>query len=184
MAWLRSLPTGRTSGRQRGYDPALCNLYPHFGLGFVAGFVGPCRNHCKPVMCGQLAVGGVQFRLVPARMLDAGLGAVWDRHLRYASKELQRADVGADPAGKILAPGGFREGVAAGASTRPRTAKLENPRRRSWDRKMGILSPSIIDEQFFSGAVFVAQNHIQLARPAAIQLTEVAVTVAVLVIFA
>jgi hypothetical protein len=65
-------------------------------------------------MFGQLAVGGVQFRLIPARMLDAGLRIVRDRHLGRPAKELQnkqpfqrRALIAAVYSGKIYVLGGF-----------------------------------------------------------------------------
>src|SRR5205807_9616983 len=87
---------------QRCYNPALCHLNSGLYLRLVARFVGPCRNHREGVMFGQLAVGGVQFRLIPAWMLDAGLGVVWDGHLRHSAQELQSADMRADPAGKVL----------------------------------------------------------------------------------
>jgi len=134
-------------------------------------------------MFGQLAVGGVQFRLIPAWMLDAGLGVVWDGHLRHSAQELQSADMRADPAGKVLAACRFREGVTAGAQHgyEQRSLKIHLARPGIVN---GDLVAGIIDEQFLSGAIFLPQNHIQLARPVTIQFAEVTVTIAVVMTFA
>ena len=118
-------------------------------------------------MFGQLAVGGVQFWLIPAWMLNAGLGVVGDGHLRYPAQELQRADMRADPAGKVLAAGRFREGVTAGTQ--------HGHEQRSFEVHIagpGVINRNlvagVIDEPLLSGAVFLPQNYVKMASPIAI----------------
>ena len=106
----------------------------------------------------------VQLGFIAAGMLDARFRVVWNDDLGNAVDELQRVNVRADPAGQILASGGFGEGVIAGAKHGDQQGcfEIQFAAPGIIDRN---LVAGVIDEQPLSGAVFLPQNHVQLASP-------------------
>jgi hypothetical protein len=74
---------------QRRYYPSLDYLNAGFGLGLVPGSIRPRRNDRHAVMLGQIAVRGIQIRLVIAWMRDGGLQIVWDHNLGRPAQKLK-----------------------------------------------------------------------------------------------
>jgi hypothetical protein len=62
-------------------------------------------------MSSHFAPGGVQNGLVAAGFDDAGFRAVRHDQPRQSPKMFEGADMRADPAGRLLAPGSLGEGV-------------------------------------------------------------------------
>lgn len=56
---------------QHRQDPPLDDLYADFNLGFVLGFTRARGQHGYAVMLGEIAVTGVDIRLVAMRLGDA-----------------------------------------------------------------------------------------------------------------
>ena len=168
---------------QRGYDPALCHLNSCLDLGFIARFVGASGNDREAIMLGQLAVGGIQFRFIAAGMLDCRFRVVGDDDFRRSTKELQSAHMRFDPAGQILAAGGFGKGIAAGAENRDKQRGLEIHFAGLLVID-GDLVASVVNEKLLSGAVVVPENYVEMFHPVAVELAESAVAVAVGMILA
>jgi hypothetical protein len=105
-------------------------------------------------MLSQFAVSGIQFRFIPARMLDARFGVIGNGDFRRSPEELQGVNMRIDPARQILASSGFGEGIAAGTQNgdKERRLKIDFAGLPVIDR---YLVSGIIDEQLLSGAVFV-----------------------------
>ena len=103
---------------QGGHDPALDYLNAHLRLGLVPGSIRPRRNDRHAVVLAQVAVGGIQIRLVIAGMRDGGLQVIRDHDLGHPAEELEGPHVRTDPVPQILPGGGLGEGVAAGAQHR------------------------------------------------------------------
>src|SRR3954454_23040598 len=59
------------------------------------------------------------------KQLDCRFRVVGNDHFRCSTKELQSAHMRFDPAGEILAAGGFGKGVAAGAENRDKQGGIE-----------------------------------------------------------
>ena len=78
-------------------DPALDYLNADLRLGLVPGPIRPRRNDCHAVVFAQVAVGGVQIRLVIAGMGDSGLQVIWDHDLGHATEELPGPHMRTDP---------------------------------------------------------------------------------------
>ncbi len=134
-------------------------------------------------MLGQFAIGLVQFGLVATGMFDTGLGVVRDRDLGHTTKEFQGADMGVDPASQLLAAARFGEGVIAGAE--------DGDKQRGFEVGLacepiinGNLVAGVVDEQSFSGPVFLPEDHIQALLPLAIELTKTAIAIAIGVLLA
>jgi hypothetical protein len=94
-----------------------------------------------------------------------------------APEELEGPDVGADPAGQVLALGGLGKGVAAGAQHGDKDRRLAYFARLWVYERDGVAG--IIDEQLLASPVLLAQHHVQAPMPAPVQLAKAAVAVAV-----
>ena len=83
-------------------DPALHDLNAHLRLGFVPGSIGPRRNDRHAVVLTQVAVGGIQIRLVVTGMRNRGLQVIGHHHLGHPAEELEGPRMRADPVPQIL----------------------------------------------------------------------------------
>jgi hypothetical protein len=66
-------------------------------------------------MLGEIAVTGVDIRLVAMRLGDTAAQIVRYQDLRCTAEKGEAAYVRAQPVGQFLRPGGLGEGVAGGA---------------------------------------------------------------------
>jgi hypothetical protein len=67
-------------------------LNAHFRFGFVPGPIGSRRNDRDTVVLSQVAVGGIQIRLVIAGMRDGGLQIIRHHDLGHATEKLKCPD--------------------------------------------------------------------------------------------
>jgi hypothetical protein len=116
-------------------------------------------------------------------MFEAGLGIVRDRDLGHTIKEFQGADMGVDPTSQFLAAARFGEGVIAGAEDGDKQRCLEIDLACE-PIINGNLVTGVVDEQPFSGPVFLPEDHIEVLLPLAIQLTKTAIAIAIGVLLA
>jgi hypothetical protein len=126
---------------------------------------------------GQLPIRRIEIRFIPAGTTDGTLQVIGGQDLGGSLKELEGVDMGFDPGGKVLGQGGLRKGIIAGSQ-----GGHEDVGRVDLSG-LGIgdfhrLS-SIIDEELFSGPIFLTQTEIQFVDPVLIVITEPAVLVAV-----
>src|SRR4051794_11693709 len=163
---------------QRGYDPALRDLNSRLHFGFIARFVGTSGNNREAIMLGQFAVSGIQFRFIAAGMLNCRFRVVGNDDFRRSTKELQSAHMRFDPAGQILAAGGFGKGIAAGAENRDKQGGVEIDI-AGLPVIDGNLVASVINKKLLSGAVLVPENYVEMFHPVAVELAEAAIPVAV-----
>ena len=113
-------PVGLVEGEelvfaQRRHDPALHYLYAHFHLRFFPGPIRPRRNDGHAVVLAEIAISGIQIRLVIAGVGDGGLQVIRHHDFSHAIEEAERPNMGTDPAPQILPCRGFGERIAAGA---------------------------------------------------------------------
>jgi len=162
---------------QTGQNPALNQLHASFDFGLVARLAHPGRHHRHAVVHGQVLIGRVQLRLVPARPSHSRTQVVRDHQLRHTATELQGPHMRTDPVGQTLAPRRLREGVAAGAPHRHEHLRLPHLARARVDHRHR--RAAIVDEQLLSGPVHLAHAQVQLATPRPVQVAEPAVLVTI-----
>ncbi|STB68470.1 Uncharacterised protein [Citrobacter freundii] len=92
-------------------DPALHDQNGIFNLGLVFGFTWSGRYHRRVVVAGQLTVVLVQDRLIAVCTADRRFQVIRDQKLRHSAEELERPDVGHQPAFLALVFAGFDVGV-------------------------------------------------------------------------
>jgi len=98
---------------QDGQDPALCHEHGRFHFSFVLGLSDPCWDDAGAVVRGELSVGGVEFSLIPIRMLHTGAKVVADDQSGDATEELKQAHVAIEPDRQLLCQRGDCERVGA-----------------------------------------------------------------------
>ena len=128
-------------------------------------------------MVGQIAIGGVQIRLIVAGILDASFPVVGHNDGGHTLKEIERPDVGANPTGQIPAPGRFGKGIVAGSQNGHKDYRLVALAGLGIHNRNG--RTGMIDKQLLAGPVLLSQGQVQLAGPAVVKLTEAAVLVTV-----
>jgi len=158
---------------QPSQHPALDDLPPPFHFGLVAGPGRAGGHHGDPIRGGELHVRPVELGLIAVGMMHRRLQVVGDDDLRHATEGFKGADMGANPVGQALAPGGFDIGGVGG------------PEHRDEDLCLVYLAalavhdghrvPGRIDTELCAGPVPLAHDHIELARPGAIGLAKPAV---------
>ena len=124
-------------------------------------------------MLGEIAVTGVDIRLVAMRLGHATAQIVGHQDLCGAAEKSKTAGVRAQPVGQFLRPGGFGEGVAGGAQHGDEDLCLANFAGLpvdDWHRLAGI-----VDEQLFTCTMFLAHDHVDLGGPEPVVLAEPAV---------
>ncbi|MNQ75957.1 hypothetical protein D3C85_907730 [compost metagenome] len=161
---------------QGGEDPALDHLHADLSLGLVARFTGPRRHHRHAVMFGQVAVAGVDVRLVAMRFAHRTAQVVRHHDLRDPVEEGEAAGVRAQPVRQLLRPGSLGEGVAGGTEHRDEHLRLADLAAVTVDHRHRL--PGVVDEQLLAGAVLLAHHHIQPSLPGAVVVAEPAVLIA------
>ena len=110
-------------------------------------------------MLAQVAVGGVQIRLVIAGMGDRRLQVIWDHDLGHATEKLPGPHMRTDPVPQILPGGGLGEGVTAGAQHRhEHGGRVYLTALRVVNRNGG---PGVIHEHLLAGAMLLAQHQVE-----------------------
>lgn len=156
---------------QGGEDPALDHL--HAGLGLVARLTGPCWYHRHAVVLGQVAVAGVDVRLVAMGLAHRSAQVVRHHDLWHPAEEGEAAGMGAQPVRQLLRPSGFSEGVAGGTEYRDEHLRLTDLAAAAVDHRHRLAG--IVDEQFLADAVLLVHHHIQFALPGPVVVAEPAV---------
>jgi hypothetical protein len=164
---------------QPGHDPSLGYEHRRLHLGFVLGLAGAGRDHDRGVVLGQLLVGAVEAGFVAARTGHRALELVRDPNLRGAAEVLHHPGVGPDPLVELLGPGRLGVGVAAGPEHGDEQLDRDLLPRPPVDQVRALARE--VDEGLFAGPVLLAHRGPKLACPAAVDLAELAVAVAVLV---
>ena len=97
--------------RSRARTEPLDQLHPGLDLRLIAGPAHARGQNRGAVVACQLQVSGIGLRLVAAGPSDRALEIVRDQPRRHGAKILEGADVGSDPVGQRLGPGGLGVGV-------------------------------------------------------------------------
>jgi len=100
-----------------------------------------------------------------------------DDQRRHSTQKLEAAPVGADPVRQPLAPGGFDVGVVAGPQHRHEDLRLAHLPGAPVHHRHRL--PGIVHEQFLARHIVLAQHRLQGTLPAPVELTELAVLIAV-----
>jgi Kef-type K+ transport system membrane component KefB len=162
--------------------PTFYQQHRIFRLGLIAGLVRAGGQNADAIVHGQLLVGRVEVRFITASATNAGASVVGDDQLGNTAQKLKRAHVSPKPVIQTLAPGGFDVGIGAGAQDG------DKQRSRAHGAALGVVDgkgvAGIIDEELFARLMLVAEDDVQLAAPAAVELAEAAVAVAVGVVLA
>src|SRR5690606_12642809 len=112
-------------------------------------------------------------RLVAMRLRNAALKVVDDDAFRNAADVGEGALMRADPVRQRLRPSRFGERVARGAEHGDEDFRFLDLAGAPIDDRR--LLSGVVDEQRLAGAVVLPHDHIDLARPRAVVLTEPAV---------
>jgi len=110
------------------------------------------------------------------RLGDAAAQIVWHQDLRGPAEKSEAARVRAQPVGQLLRPGGFGEGVAGSPEDGDEDLRLADLAGVPVDDRYGLAG--VVDEQFFSGAMLLAHDDVDLGGPEPVVLAEPAVLVA------
>ena len=128
-------------------------------------------------MLGQVAVAGVQLRVIPARFGDARLQVIRHHGANRAAIEGQRVAVRAQPAGEILTPGRLHIQVPARAQRTSKHGRLPGLARLGIGDGQRIAAE--IDEHALASDVLEAHDQVLAATPAAVVDTELGVAQAI-----
>src|SRR5579872_4342159 len=162
---------------QRRHDPTLDDLHSGFNLGLVARFVRPRGQHAHAVVHGQFVISAVEVGLVATGAIHAGTSVVGDDQFGNTTQEFKSADVRTNPVLQFLALGGFGISVVAGSQDGDEDGGLAlRPALRIMNRNR---RPGVIDEQFLSRDMILAQHDIQLLSPTLVQFAKAAVSVTI-----
>ncbi|OSN44037.1 hypothetical protein BV346_05405 [Pseudomonas syringae pv. actinidiae] len=124
-------------------------------------------------MLSQIAVAGVDIRLVTVRFSHATAQIIGHQDLRCAAEKSKASDVRAQPVGQFLRPGGLGKGVAGGAEDSAEDLRLTDLAGLPVDDRRCL--PGVIDEQLFASTMLLAHDHVDLGGPKAVMLAEPAV---------
>lgn len=124
-------------------------------------------------MLGQIAVTGVDIRLVTVRLSHATAQIIGHQDLRCAAEKSKASDVRAQPVGQFLRPGGLGKGVAGRAENGDEDLRLADLAGLPVDDRRCL--PGVINEQLFASTVFLTHDHVDLGGPEAVVLAEPAV---------
>jgi hypothetical protein len=169
--------TEEGSVSQRSQDPVLHLKHPGFDLGLILGFGHPGRDNDHPVMLCELPIGDIEVRFVTAGSCHGRLQVVGDKDLGDSAEELKGMDMGLNPGGKLLRQRGFGEGIIAGSQGSHKNLDLLDLSSLGVRDLHGL--PCVVDEELFSGPVFLAEAEIQSLDPLLVVVAETAVLVAV-----
>jgi hypothetical protein len=120
-------------------------------------------------------IRSIQIRLIAARAIHTGSRIVRDDQLGRSVEVFESGDVATDPVRQILVQCGFRESVSAGAQYGHKEGCRHNLTGTAVVDRNGRTRP--IDKHLFAGHMLLPHDHVLIAGPALIQLTETAVAV-------
>jgi hypothetical protein len=160
-----------------GEDPPLGDLDGDFDLRLVPGLRRPRGQDDRAVVLREFVVGPLQARLVAARHDDATLELIGHDGLGDAAEELEGALVAHDPVRDLLGARRFGVGVVRGAQHRDEELDCDHLAGGRLDDRR--LLAGVVDEQLRAGAVDLAHREPTAGEPAAVDLAELGVAVAV-----
>jgi hypothetical protein len=128
-------------------------------------------------MLCEFPIGGIEVRLVTAGVFHSRLQIVRNKDLSNSTEELKGMDMGLNPGGKFLREGGFGEGIIAGSQGGYKNLNLLNLSGFGVCDLHGL--PCIVDEELFSGPIFLTETEIQFLDPLLVVVAETTVLVAV-----
>ena len=114
-------------------------------------------------MSRHFVVRGIQVGLIAGSFGDTGFRVIRGDDGRKALEVFKGADVRADPARQILAPGGFGEGITAEAHGGDEDRGLVDFARLAVVDGNG--GAGIVDKQFLAGGVLLAECEFLSAAP-------------------
>jgi hypothetical protein len=126
----------------------------------------------------HLAVGPVHLRVIEAGLDHRDLGVVGNQEPGRAAEVGEGLDVGVDPVGELLCPAGVGEAEAGAAHHRHEDMRA--PRRAGPcinDHRHSVAG--VVDEQLVAAQVGLAHGDRQPRLPAAVEVAEPAVAIAV-----
>jgi len=147
---------------QSRHDPAFDDLYRHFGLGLVFGFIGSRRYYGNAVVRREPAVGWINIGLVT---------------VGFATVELKCLDVRLQPVDLVLTPACAGEGVVGGAQHRDEHLGLADLS-SVWVHN-GHCWSAVINKQLLPGMVNLPHTALLATLPLTIAVTELGVTVTI-----
>src|SRR5712691_755191 len=162
---------------EAGEDPPLRDLHGDFDLRLVSGLRRERRQDDGAVVLREVVVGPLQARLVAAGDHDAALELIGHDGLGDAAKELEGALVARDPIRDLLGARRFGVGVVRGAQHGDEQFDLDHLAGGRVDDLRFL--PGVVDEQLRAGAMDLAHREPPALEPAAVDLAELGVAVAV-----
>ena len=158
-------------------DPPFGDQHAGLDLRLVAGLRRPRRQDGGAVVRRELFVGALQARLVAAGYDDAALELVAHDGGRDAAEEGEGARVAGDPVGHLLGAGRLGVGVVGGPEDGGEELDLDDLAGGRVDEPR--LLARVVDEALVAGAVELAHGQAPALEPAAIEVAEPRVAVAV-----
>lgn len=141
---------------QSRQDPALNNQNAAFDLGFVLRSFWAGRQDRRVVMFGECRKSGVDGRLEPQGLGNAGLEVVADDRFRYATVEAQSPLLTLDPVWQPLSEARIGEGVQRGRQNRDEDLHRPDLARRRINDGDGLAS--IVGLHRRAGGVAIAES--------------------------
>ena len=138
MASLRSRQVKEFPVPQRCNNPALCHLNSRLRPWLYRVVYRASGHHGEAIMLGQFAIGGIQFRLITAGMLDARFGVVGNDDFRRSTHKFQSADMRTRSSTTDPGFGWLRQRCNCWRPERRQTARLGNPLPRCAGHKWGF----------------------------------------------
>ncbi len=158
-------------------QPALHDPNAGFDLRLVARLARTRRQDGGVVVFGQLRVGAVHLRIVEAGLDHRDLGVVRHDQLRRAAEVVEGLHVALGPVDQLLAPAGVGERQAGSAHHRHEdVGRAGASARLVHDHRHGVAG--VVHKELLAAQVGLAHGHRQPGFPAAVELAEAAVAVA------
>ncbi len=160
---------------QRGKDPAFYLQNTRFDFRLVPSFFDPGRDNDGPIMFGQLPIRGVEVGFIAAGARDGIPEVVGDEDLRGSLEEFESMNMGLNPGREVLGESGLGKGVVARPQRGHKDLGLVNLSGLGLSDLHGLAG--VIDEELFSGPIFLAEAGIQFSGPWMVKTAELAVLV-------
>jgi hypothetical protein len=158
-------------------DPPLGDLDRDFDFRFIPRFRWAGRQDDGAVVLRKFVVGPLHAGLVATRDHDPALELIGHDGFRDAAEELERPLVARDPVRDLLRARGFGVGVVRGAQCGDEELDGDHLAGGGVDDRR--LLPGVVDEQLRPGAMDLAHRQAPALEPAAVDLAELGVAVAV-----
>ena len=162
---------------EAGEDPPLADLDRDLGFRLIPWLRRPGRQDHRAVVLGELLVGALHAGLVPARDHDAALELIGHDDLRDAPEEREGPLVARDPVRHLLGAGGLGVGVVRRAEDGDEQFDRDDLARGGIEEPR--LLAGVVHEALLAGAVDLAHGQAAALQPAAVELAELGVPVAV-----